>query len=212
MRAAAAVFVVVLAAAAYAVPATATAATATAATATAAAAYAVPATATAATATATAAPAAAPSITRTAHVAFENCNARHIVLSVTTVTHAFAANEPVTVTVRLRNTGSTTCGAPLSQRVPEARRILSVGPCGTLPLTVSTTGGVPVYPGTQIFFCPEATGFRLGPHSTAQATGSWGQEDSSGPGNPPKTEHAPAATYRLTVDRVVTVPITLASG
>ena len=212
MRAAAAVFVVVLAAAAYAVPATATAATATAATATAAAAYAVPATATAATATAATAPAAAPSITRTAHVAFENCNARHIVLSVTTVTHAFAANEPVTVTVRLRNTGSTTCGAPLSQRVPEARRILSVGPCGTLPLTVSTTGGVPVYPGTQIFFCPEATGFRLGPHSTAQATGSWAQEDSSGPGNPPKTEHAPAATYRLTVDWVVTVPITLASG
>jgi len=212
MRAAAAVFVVVLAAAAYAVPATATAATATAATATAAAAYAVPATATAATATATAAPAAAPSITRTAHVAFENCNARHIVLSVTAPTHAFAANEPATVTVRLRNTGSTTCGAPLSQRVPEARRILSVGPCGTLPLTVSTTGGVPVYPGTQIFFCPEATGFRLGPHSTAQATGSWAQEDSSGPGNPPKTEHAPAATYRLTVDWVVTVPITLASG
>ena len=178
------------------------------------AAYAVPAPAPApATATATAtATAPSPGITRSAHVAFENCNARHIILSVTAPRHAFAPHEPVTVTVRLRNTGSTTCGTPLAQHVPQARRALSVGPCGTLPLTVRTTGGVAVYPGTQVFFCPEATGFRLGPHSTAQALGYWTGEAYLGPGTPPKAEHAPAATYRLTVDRVVTVPITLTSG
>jgi hypothetical protein len=172
------------------------------------AAFAVP--TTAALAAATAAP--APSITRSAHVAFENCNARHIILSVTAPTHAFAPNEPVTVTVRLRNTGGTTCGTPLAQPVPQARRALSVGPCGSLPLAVRTIGGVAVYPGTQIFFCPEATGFRLGPHSTAQATGYWTQQAYLGHATPPKAEHAPAATYRLTVDRVVTVPITLTSG
>jgi hypothetical protein len=72
--------------------------------------------------------------------------------------------------------------------------------------------GVAVYPGTRTFFCPEATGFRLGPHSAIQATGSWTQEAYLAPGSPPEAEHAPPATYRLTVDRVVTVPITLASG
>jgi hypothetical protein len=152
------------------------------------------------------------SITRSAHVAFDNCNARHIILSVTAPAHAFTPNQTVTVTVRLRNTGSTTCGPPLARHVPEARRVLSVGPCGTLPLTVRTVGGVAVYPGTQVFFCPEAIGVRLGPHSAIQATGYWAQEAYLGPGNPPEAEHAPPATYRLTVDRVVTVPITLASG
>jgi hypothetical protein len=154
----------------------------------------------------------AKSITRSAHVAFANCNARHIILTVTAPAHAFAPDETVTVTVRLRNTGSTTCGPPLARHVPEARRVLSIGPCGTLPLTVRTMRGVPVYPGPRVFFCPEATGFRLGPHSAIQATGYWTQEAYLGPGSPPEAEHAPPATYRLTVDRVVTVPITLTSG
>jgi len=33
-----------------------------------------------------------------------------------------------------------------------------------------------------------------------------------GPKTPPEAEHGPAAPIRLTVDRVATVPITLASG
>jgi hypothetical protein len=172
------------------------------------AAYAVPASATtAATATATA----GSSITRSAHVAFENCNAQHIVLSVTAPTHAFAPNKPVTVTVRLRNTGSNTCGTPLAGHVSQARRALSVGPCGTLPLTVRTPGGVVVYPGKQIYFCPNAAGFRIGPHSTAQATGSWPQVAYFGPGAPPKARHAAAGRYHITVDRAVTILVTLAS-
>jgi hypothetical protein len=157
---------------------------------------------------------AAPTITRSAHVAFENCNAQHITLSVTAPTHAFAPTQPVSVTVRLRNTGSATCGAALAQHIPEAHHTLSVGPCGTLPLTVSTEGksGTAVYPGTQIFFCPQMSGFRLGPHSTVQAKGSWPQVAYVGSGPSPKAEQAAAGTYRLTVDRVVTVPITLTSG
>ena len=109
-----------------------------------------------ATATATAsatyaAVATARTITRSAHVAFGNCNAQHVVLSVTAPRHAFRLTQPVTVAVRLSNTGSTTCGTPLAQHVPEARTALTVGPCGTLPLhrpqprrrrRVSRTGGL----------------------------------------------------------------------
>jgi hypothetical protein len=87
-----------------------------------------------------------------------------------------------------------------------------VGPCGSLPSLSVPWAASPSTPGTQIFFCPEATGFRLGPHSTAQATGYWTQQAYLGPATPPKAEHALAATDRLTVDRVVTVPITLTSG
>jgi hypothetical protein len=157
-----------------------------------------------------AAAASAPTITRWAHVAFENCNARHVVLSVTAPRHAFRLSEPVTVQVRLSNSGSTTCGTPLAQHVPEARTTLTVGPCGTLPLTVRNLGGVDVYPGPLVYFCTDETGLRLGPHSTVQATAHWSQ--AAYLGTPPKPQHAPPGTYRLTVDRAVTVPIVLTSG
>ena len=157
-----------------------------------------------------AAAASAPTITRSAHVAFENCNAQHVVLSVAAPRHAFRLSEPVTVQVRLSNSGSTTCGTPLAQHVPEARTALTVGPCGTLPLTVRNQGGVDVYPGPLVYFCTEEAGFRLGPHSTVQATAHWSQ--AAYLGTPPKPQHAPPGTYRLTVDRAVTVPIVLTSG
>ena len=168
------------------------------------------ATTTAAGSAAYAAPATAQTITRSAHVAFENCNARHVVLTVTAPRHAFRLTEPVTVQVRLSNTGSTACGAPLAEHVPEARTALSVGPCGTLPLTVRNLGGVGVYPGPLVYFCTDEAGLRLGPHSTARATAGWSQTVYLG--TPPKPQHAPPGTYRLTVDRAVTVPVVLTSG
>jgi hypothetical protein len=155
-------------------------------------------------------PAAAPTITRSAHVAFENCNAEHVVLTVTAPRHAFRLTEPVTVQVRLSNTGSTACGAPLAEHVPEARTALTVGPCGTVPLTVRDLGGVGVYPGPLVYFCTDEAGLRLGPHSTARATAGWSQ--TAYLGSPPKPQHAPPGTYRLTIDRAVTVPVVLASG
>jgi hypothetical protein len=166
-----------------------------------------------ATATASAAyatPASAPTITRSAHVAFENCNARHVVLTVTAPRHAFRLTEPVTVQVRLSNTGSTACGAPLAEHVPEARTALTVGPCGTLPLTVRNLGGVGVYPGPLVYFCTDEAGLRLGPHSSARATAGWSQ--TAYLGTPPKPQHAPPGTYQLTIDRAVEVPVVLTSG
>jgi hypothetical protein len=154
-----------------------------------------------------AATASSPTITRSAQVAFQNCNARHLVLSVTVPKHAFGLNDPVTFKVRLTNTGSTTCGTALAQHVPEARSRLTVGPCGTLPLTVRKRGGADVYPGPAVYFCPDNAGFRLGPHSTVRATAQWSQ--AAYLGSPPQPRHAPPGTYRLTVDRAVTVPVVL---
>jgi hypothetical protein len=160
--------------------------------------------------------AAAATITRSAHVGFENCNAQHITLSVTVPTHAFAPNQPVTVTVRLRNTGSSTCGTPLAEHVPEAHHALIVGPCGTLTLAVRTTKGPTVYPGPAVLHCPEESGFQLAPHSTAQATASWSQTayigTGTGSGNAAKPQQAPPGPYRITVDGVVTVAVTLTSS
>jgi hypothetical protein len=159
-------------------------------------------------------------ITRSAHVGFENCNAQHVTLSVTIPSHAFAPNEPVTVAVRLRNTGGATCGTPLAKHVPapEAHQALTVGPCGALPLIVRSTHGRTVYPGPAVFFCPEESGFQLAPHSTAKATATWSQTayvstgTGRGTGTAAKPQQAPPGPYRVTVDGVVTAPVTLVSG
>ena len=157
-------------------------------------------------------PVSASTASRWAHVAFGNCTARHITLSVTVPTHAFDPSEEVAVTVRLRNTGSTNCGGPLAQHVPEAHHALTLGPCGTLPITVHTDSGGEVYPGTEVLFCPNEGGFQLAPHSTVQATARWNQVAYVGTGTPPEAQHAAPGTYRFTVDRVVTVPVMLISS
>jgi hypothetical protein len=160
---------------------------------------------------------ATPTITRSAHVAFDDCNAQHIVLTVTVAGRAFTPAEPVTYTVRLRNTGAATCRAPLAQHVPQARRSLTVGPCGVLSLIVSDALGVNVYPGPVAYSCPDEVGLRLGPHSTTTTTttttGSWNQSETIGSGEAPATvQHAPPGKYRLAVDQAVSVPVTLAPG
>jgi hypothetical protein len=150
-------------------------------------------------------------ITRSAHLNFENCIAQHITLSVTVPRHAFTPDEPVTFAVRLRNTGGTSCGAPQAQEVPQTRRSLTVGPCGILPVVVRNARGVKVYPSPIAPSCPAELGLLLGPHSSASTTGSWDQTEYLG--RPPTTRQAPPGTYRLAVGPgAVTVPVTLAPG
>jgi hypothetical protein len=150
------------------------------------------------------------SITRSAHIAFENCNARQIQLSVTVPTHAFRSSQEVTFLVRLHNTGSTACGTPSAKHVPPARRTFDVGSCGILSLVVRASSGVSVYPGPSVYFCPEESGLRLGPHGTAQTSANWSQ--AAYLGSPPKPQHAPIGTYHLVVAGAVTVPVTLIPG
>ena len=152
----------------------------------------------------------APSITRSAHIAFENCNTRQILLSVTVPTHAFRSSQQVTFLVRLHNTGSTACGTPSAKHVPPARRTFDVGPCGVLSLVVRASSGASVYPGPSVYFCPEESRLRLGPHGTAQTTANWSQ--AAYLGSPPKPQHAPIGTYHLVVAGAVTVPVTLIPG
>jgi hypothetical protein len=148
-------------------------------------------------------------VTRSAHVTFENCNARHVILSVIVPRHAFTHSDAVTYTVRLHNSGSTTCGPPVA-RVPQARPSFTVGPCGTLTAVVRNALGVNVYPGPGAFNCPDELGVRLGPRSTASTTGTWNQTEVLG--SPPQSRQAPPGTYRLVVGRAVTVPVTLVPG
>ncbi len=158
-------------------------------------------------------------ITRSAHVAFENCNARHVILSVTVPRHAFTPGELVTYTVRLTNTGTATCGqapAQIPQDLAQARHSLTVGPCGTLSTVVRNARGVNVYPGSVGESCPAEFGFRLGPHSSTSTTGSWNQTDFQGHGqgqaSPTPSMQAPPGTYWLVVDQAVTLPVTLVPG
>lgn len=157
---------------------------------------------------------AGPTITRSAHIRFQNCNAQHITLSVTVPRHAFTPTQPVPYTVRLRNTGSTACGGgSLPQQSAPTRRQLMVGPCGPLTMEIRNATGVDVYPGPVVYFCPNETGVRLGPHSSASSTETWNQSEALGSsGQPAKVQHAPPGAYRLTVDRAVTVPVTLTPG
>ena len=153
-------------------------------------------------------------VTRSAHIAFENCNARHITLTVTAPTRPFTPAQPVVVKVQLRNSGSTPCGTKPVGTVPEAHHALTVGPCGPLSLTVRTASGVAVYPGPVVFHCPEETGFELAAHSTARATASWNQEvfpaSSASQVKAPTAGQARLGSYRITVGGAVTVPIRLA--
>ena len=151
-------------------------------------------------------------ITHSAHLTFENCTARHVILSVTVARHAFTPGEAVGYTVRLTNTGRTTCGQALAQ-IPQARRSLTVGPCGTLAAVVRNARGVNVNPGPVSYSCPVEFGFRLGPHSSASTTGSWNQTVILGRGSPAATpQQAPPGTYRLVVGHAVTVPVVLVPG
>lgn len=154
-------------------------------------------------------------ITRSAHLAFEGCNARHIVLTVTVQSKPFPSDKPVTLAVRLANTGGTPCGTPANQHAAlPAHRSLNVGPCGNLSLVVRTTQGTDVFPGKAVFFCPEERGVGIGAHSTVRTTADWDLVEytpsATSPQGPPQPGHAPPGRYRATVAGVVTVPITLA--
>jgi hypothetical protein len=149
-------------------------------------------------------------ITRSAHTAFETCNARQIVLTVSVPTHPFTPSQPVRYTVRLRNTGSTTCGTALARGGTQIQQPFTVGPCSPVPVIVYNAEAVDVYPAHLAFDCPLETGFVLAPHSTARTTTSWNQAAYVGPRSTP--EHAPPGRYHLEVDGAVGVPFTLTTN
>ena len=144
-------------------------------------------------------PSAAPTLTRSAHLAYGGCPAGQVILSVTVPARPVPWHQALRYTVRLDNTGRAACGPPVGQ-VAGASRGLSVGPCGALSAVVSDRKGVDVYPGSTVYMCPEIAPIHLGPGATATATGTWLQnEDVGAAGGPPQWRQASPGSYRLTV-------------
>jgi hypothetical protein len=142
--------------------------------------------------------------TKSAHVQYESCLVRDVVLSVSIQRAAFAAGEPVTYRVSLKNLAGTTCTAP-GAVAPKRPLPLLLGECSALPVAVEDAQGRVVYPSREALSCPAIVGPKLGPHSALHATGTWDPWGiaSIGSGIQP-------GTYRLIVDARVVVPFILA--
>ena len=152
-------------------------------------------------------------ITRSAHVAFEGCSARHITLRVSIAKDPFPIGQTVTYEVSVANSGDTACGQS-EQSIPPLRRALTIGPCGVLSGVVANAYGLDVYPGKEIFSCPLFWGVHLGAHATIKAEGTWmGYEAlSGGPDGTIKWQKALSGRYNVVVDDAVSVPFQLAGA
>jgi len=152
--------------------------------------------------------AAAPSISRTAHIAYGRCPARQVVLTVTVSRRAFATGQPVTYRVSLHNLSARTCG-PAGSPTQETNSLTTLfGPCGALPLAIEDARGIDVYPGSEAISCPALLGPSLGAHRTLTAAGTWDQ--TQGGGRPARAATpVPRGTYHLVVAGKVSVPISL---
>jgi hypothetical protein len=152
-------------------------------------------------------------ITRSAHVSFEGCGARHITLRVSIAKDPFPVGLPVTYEVSLTNSGTTPCG-PTHTALPQLHQALNVGPCGALSAVVSDAAGHDVYPGQQVFSCPMLSAVHLGAHATISTEGSWmGYEalttPSGGSLGAVQWRKAPPGQYRVIVGNAVSVPFRL---
>jgi hypothetical protein len=139
---------------------------------------------------------------RTAHVEFGGCSARAVTMRVDVAPHAGAHAMEATVTVH--NAGSTWCGPHRSTGS------LLVGPCGSVSAVVHDATGVDVFPGNEVYFCPDDTGRGVGPHESASGSFRWtGEEDLASQGTPAPWQQAPSGRYSLDVAGVLVVPFTL---
>jgi hypothetical protein len=169
------------------------------------------------TTTSTSAPSA---VTRSAHIAYENCPAQDVVLSVSVPRHTYAIGQPVTYRVSLHNESGRRCSVPGSQAsslLPNASASslnvtqlgFLLGPCSPLPLTIENAKGVEVFPGPEAISCPAFQGPPLAAHTTISTTGTWDQMVGGGLRPARVATPAPAGLYRIKVGSKVSVPITL---
>jgi hypothetical protein len=146
---------------------------------------------------------ASPSTTeRTAHVEFGGCSARTVTMGVAIARNAGPHTMEARVTVHNGSDGW--CGPHRSTGS------LLVGPCGSVSAVVHDATGVDVYPGHQLYFCPEYTGRGVGPHATVSGSFRWtGEEDLASQGAPARSQRAPSGRYSLEVAGALEVPFTL---
>jgi hypothetical protein len=155
-----------------------------------------------------------PTITRSAHVAYEGCPAKDVVLSVSVNRHTFVTGQPVTYRVSLHNLSGQRCNAPGEQSPPQQSQLgggplgFLLGPCSPLPVIIDNAKGVDVFPGPEAISCPAILGPSLAAHATISTTGTWDQME--GGLRPARiATPAPVGRYRIVVAGKVTVPITI---
>jgi len=160
-------------------------------------------------------------ITRSVHLAYENCPAKDVVLTVTAAHRAYARGVPVTYTVKLQNVSDQACSFPGTTQptVPNGPSVypggrsltpFMLGPCSPLPVTIDTAKGVDISPGPDAISCPAILGPPLAAHATLSAAGTWDQME--GGLRPARIQTpVPPGRYLIEVDGKVGVPITIAS-
>ena len=162
-------------------------------------------------------------VTRSAHIAYENCPAKDVVLSLSVPRHTYATGQPVTYRVSLHNESGRRCtvpGAQPSSLLPNANASslgvtqlgFLLGPCSPLPLTIDNAKGVEVFPGPEAISCPAFQGPPLAARATISTTGTWDQVVGGGLRPARLPTPAPAGLYRIEVGTKVSVPISLVGG
>jgi hypothetical protein len=142
-----------------------------------------------------------PDLAKTSSVTLGDCTAEDVVMRARVPRLTYTATQPVTVVVVVHNVSSQTCTyGGTGGRYPEY-----LGPCGALSLQVEGRGGAPLWPGPVAYSCPSIGPTTLAPGAAFTATGTWPRAivtRSSSRG-------APAGTYRLVIDGVITFIIRL---
>jgi hypothetical protein len=155
-----------------------------------------------------------PQLTKSAHVAYENCSPKTTILKASINKLSFGLTETVIVHTTLTNTSGVQCGYEATEppSVTQPRQLV-VGPCGPIGLQVDNAKGVDVYPGPVAFSCPAEFPASLPAHGTVSGNGEWdheqykvynGLEASSGVAPEQHTGH-----FTLIVDGKITFPITV---
>jgi hypothetical protein len=160
-----------------------------------------------------------PTVTRSAHIAYEGCPAKDVMLSVSVNRHTFVTGQPVSYRVRLHNLSGQRCNVPGAQSPPQLPNGndsslgggplgFLLGPCSPLPVAVDNAKGVDVFPGPEAISCPAILGPSLASHATLSTTGTWDQME--GGLRPARiATPAPVGRYRIVVGGKVSVPITI---
>jgi hypothetical protein len=154
-------------------------------------------------------------LSRSAHVAYQGCPSKDVVLTVTLSARTYGLGQNVHYMVRLHNLSATRCAGatPAAPGGPLRVGPLSValGPCGSLPLWITDSRRAPVFPNTGGVSCPLLLGPPLAPHATLRTAGTWDRvEGGLRPARIPRP--APPGRYQLVVGRGVSLPFTLTNA
>jgi hypothetical protein len=150
-------------------------------------------------------------ISRSAHVAYADCPAKDVELTVTLPSRTYGLGQNVHYLVRLHNLTARTCNTGTPAQPELGPPVLALGPCSSMPLSIKNARNTQVFPDAGGIACPALLGPSLAPHATLRATGTWDRVEGA-----LRSAHipmpAPAGRYRLVIARAVSVPFTLSDA